>query len=183
MSFSVAQHFITLHICKQYTKSTKGHKRMSACMRHTVSPYELCVNIDLFLIVQTSSSLPPWLEQQAFWLSSLCCWFFCYTNISRYSVLRFLHMVVTLLLQWFCYFGSRHLLLFASSETQVWDPLEDHWGKRWEQLHFHRPHSAALQWEVGVPERQAEARFAPCYPQFTQTYLNAHILKHLQLFI
>lgn len=59
------------------------------------------------------------------------------------------------LLFWFYY----HFLLFLSSEAPVWDPLEDYRGKRWKQLHLHWPHSTAIQWEVGVPKRQAEARF------------------------
>lgn len=124
----------------------------------------------LSLIVQISSSLPPSLEQQVFWPSSLHYWFFCFTNISRYDLN---HTVVSALdiqifrrdmgslvavLQ-FCCFGFYRSLLFSSSETQVWDPLEDNWSKRWKQLHLHWPHSATLQREMGVSKRQAEARF------------------------
>lgn len=55
----------------------------SLCSCCKKNPRKESLHIDLFLIVQTSSSLPPWLEQQAFWPSSLCYWFFCFTNISR----------------------------------------------------------------------------------------------------
>lgn len=55
------------------------------------NPQKENININLSLIVQTSSSLPPWLERQAFWPSSLCYLFFCFTNISRYGVPLKLH--------------------------------------------------------------------------------------------
>lgn len=51
--------------------------------------------------------------------------------------------------------------------------MEDHWGERWKQLHLHWPHSATIQWKVGVPKRQAEARFATID---LILLLNAHVL-------
>lgn len=51
--------------------------------------------------------------------------------------------------------------------------MEDHWGERWKQLHLHWPHSATIQREVGVPKRQAEARFATIDLILP---LNAHVL-------
>lgn len=52
------------------------------------------------------------------------------------------------------------MALFLSTETKIRGPLEDHWGQRWKQLHIHWPHSAALQWQVGVSKRQTEAWLA-----------------------
>ncbi len=57
-------------------------------------------------------------------------------------------------------FNSRlNSSLCLSVETQIWDPLENHWSHKWKQLHLHWPDTTAIQWQMGVSSRQTKARF------------------------
>lgn len=67
-------------------------------------------------------------------------------------------------------------------ETQIWDPLENHWSHKWKQLHLHRPDTTSIQWEMGVSSRQIKTRSVLGHWRPTRSHMTAFWIMNIKFF-